>query len=117
MGGGSLAVAAIESAKRELKEETGLTASNWEYLHKLHTSNSVTDEVGLVFLATELQLGSPSFDESEALEIRRLPFEEAVSMVLRNEITEAVSAAGLLFLAMQRSNRRNDDEISSLMRP
>ncbi|NBX51177.1 NUDIX hydrolase, partial [bacterium] len=51
MGGGPLEVDILASAKRELKEETGLTASQWTELQLIHTSNSVTDEVGHIFLA------------------------------------------------------------------
>lgn len=63
-------------ALRELKEETGLTAQKLEVLCKIHTSNSVTDEVGHVYLATELTVGAPEFDDTEDISIRRLPFQK-----------------------------------------
>src|SRR5688572_17803927 len=44
----------LEAAKRELQEETGLTATKWSVLTRLHTSNSVTDEEGIIFLAEDL---------------------------------------------------------------
>jgi 8-oxo-dGTP pyrophosphatase MutT (NUDIX family) len=98
MGGGPLNINPLESAKRELKEETGLTANDWQELMKLHTSNSVTDERGLVYVARDLTEGETEFEETEELLIQKLPFEEAVERVLSGEITDVVSVAGLLKL-------------------
>ena len=89
------------TAIRELREETGLTAGRLSFLMKLHTSNSITDEVGLVYVAEELDEGPPAFDEMESLEIRKLPLSEAVEMVRRGEITDAISVAALLRIAAQ----------------
>jgi len=88
----------IDSARRELKEETGLTASTLTPLMRLHTSNSITDEEGFVFVARELEIGDPDFDEMEDLQIRKLPLNEAIEMVKRGEITDAISVAALLRL-------------------
>ena len=55
MGGGPLDEDPLEAAKRELKEETGLTAREWRQVMTLHTSNSITDEVGYVFVARNLR--------------------------------------------------------------
>lgn len=98
MGGGPLNIDPLESAKRELKEETGLLASDWQELMKLHTSNSVTDERGLVYVARDLTQGETEFEETEELLIQKLPLEEAVERVLSGEITDAISVAGLLKL-------------------
>lgn len=100
MGGGALKVDALESAQRELQEETGLHGGVWQELMKLHTSNSVTDEVAYVFLAQELEMGEQELEASESdLIVRRLPFEEALVMVERGEITDAVSVAAILATA------------------
>ncbi len=85
-----------EGALRELREETGLIAKRLEYLSKIHTSNSVTDEVGHVYVARELTEGATEFDETEDLEVRKLPFREALDMVLDNKITDSLSVAGIL---------------------
>lgn len=98
MGGGPLNISPLESAKRELKEETGLTANDWQELMKLHTSNSVTDELGLVYVARELTQGETEFEETEDLLIQKVSLEEAVERVLAGEITDAISVAALLKL-------------------
>ena len=96
MGGGAMDVDALESAKRELKEETGLSAAKWENIMRIHTSNSVTNEEGFVFLAQDLTQGETEFEESEDLQILKLPFEEAVQMAMDQKITDSLSIAGLL---------------------
>ena len=96
MGGAPLAEPPIDAAKRELREETGLEAETWEELMRLHTSNSITDEVGFVYVATGLTEGETEFEETEDLEIRKLPLADAVQMVLDGDITDAISAAALL---------------------
>jgi len=100
MGGGPLHIDPLVSAKRELREETGLSAENWQTLMHLHTSNSVTDERGIVYVATGLSQGEPDCEETEDLQLMRLPLEDAIGLVLDGEITDAVSAAGLLRLAV-----------------
>ncbi|SNR94031.1 NUDIX domain-containing protein [Belliella buryatensis] len=99
MGGGLIENDILDVAKRELQEETGLTAFKWTQLMKLHTSNSVTDEVGYVFLAEMLEEGESNFDPTEKLVIRKLPLIKAISMVMEGEITDAISIAGLLKVA------------------
>ena len=96
MGGAPLDEEPLAAAKRELREETGLTARDWSELMRLHTSNSVTDEIGFVFVARDLTAGEPQFEETEDLEIRKLPLAEAVAMARRGEITDAISVAALL---------------------
>ncbi len=100
MGGGPLHINPLDSAKRELKEETGLTATHWQELMKLHTSNSVTDERGQVYVARGLTEGETEFEETEELLIQKLPLEEAIERVLNGEITDAISVAGLLKLKL-----------------
>jgi len=101
MGGAPRSEQPIEAARRELKEETGLTASSWTELMRLHPSNSITDEEGIVYVATELQQGEPDFDETEDIEIRKLPLGDAIAMAMRGEITDAISVAALLRLSVE----------------
>ncbi|MBC6696668.1 NUDIX domain-containing protein [Hymenobacter puniceus] len=96
MGGGPVELDILESAQRELREETGLTARRWTNIARLHTSNSVTDEEGFVFLAEDLIPGELEPEETEDLRLWKLPLADAVQMVMDNRITDAVSVAGLL---------------------
>ena len=95
-GGGDPAVPPVESAQRELREETGLVANTWTLLMEMHLSNSVSDERALVFLARGLEQREAMPEETEQLVVRRLPFEEAYGMVERGEITDSMSVAGIL---------------------
>jgi len=99
MGGAPMTEDPLTAARRELREETGLTAERWLELMRLHTSNSVTDESGVVYLARELTEGTPEFGETEDLTIRVLPLAEAMTWVYQGKITDAMSAAGILRLA------------------
>jgi 8-oxo-dGTP pyrophosphatase MutT (NUDIX family) len=88
------------TAMRELREETGLSCKRLTALMHLHTSNSITDEEGFVFVAEDLDEGESAFDEMEVLEIRKLPLSEAIDMVKSGEITDAISVAALLRIAL-----------------
>ncbi|MBC6365294.1 NUDIX hydrolase [Algoriphagus sp. AK58] len=96
MGGGPIGLDLLESAKRELKEETGLTAGKWTEIMKIHTSNSVTDEVGFVYMAEELTEGETEFEETEIIQVKKLPFKEALDWVMEGKITDSISVAGIL---------------------
>ncbi|MBL7843616.1 MAG: NUDIX hydrolase [Cyclobacteriaceae bacterium] len=99
-GGGAMDTEPLEAAKRELKEETGLTANKWTLLMRIHTSNSVTDEEGFVFLAEDLIPGEDDREETEAdLVVKKLSLKEAVAMAMNGEITDSISVAGLLKIA------------------
>ncbi len=96
MGGVPLNEKVLDGAKRELKEETGLMANKWTNILKIHTSNSVTDEYGFVYLAEELTQGEMEWDETEELLIKKLPIKTALEMVMKNKITDSLSIAGIL---------------------
>ncbi|MBI5914452.1 MAG: NUDIX hydrolase [Bacteroidetes bacterium] len=99
-GGGSFDDSPLVSAQRELHEETGISAGTWIEVGEIHTSNSVTDERGLIFVAKDLSFGEPNPEETEQLEVRRVRFEEAVDMVLRGEITDGLAMAAILKVKM-----------------
>lgn len=94
-GGGALARPPLESAQRELAEETGITAQTWTDLGPFHLSNSVTNEVGRVFLAQNLTFGLSHPEGDEVLAVRRLPLREAYEMTMDGRITDGVSIIGL----------------------
>lgn len=99
-GGGDKAAPPLDSAKRELLEETGLSAQNWRPLATLHTSNSLTDETAFCFLATDLTQGAPDPDDTEKLAVIRVPFREALQWVMQDDITDALSVAMVLRAAL-----------------
>ncbi|QDH79429.1 NUDIX hydrolase [Echinicola soli] len=95
-GGSPIGEDILEGAKRELKEETGLTAEKWTPIMRFHTSNSVTDEEGFAYLAQGLSAGETAFEDTEKIEVKKLPLKEAVQKVLDGEITDVISVAVLL---------------------
>ena len=99
MGGSDPDEEPIDTAIRELKEETGLTAATMTQVMRLHTSNSITDEEGYVFVAKNLEEGEPETGETEDLQVKKLPLTEALDMVHRGEITDVISVAALLRVA------------------
>ena len=94
-GGCLLGTAPLDAAKRELKEETGITANRWTKILDLHTSNSVTDESGMAFLAQQLEFGEAEPEDTEDLQVLQLPFEDAFRMMIEGKITDALSMVSL----------------------
>lgn len=91
----------LAAAKRELEEEVGLQAHDWQELMQMHLSNSVTDEFCQVFVARNLFTGQQQLEATEDIEYRKVPLAEAIAMVKRGEITDAISVAALLRLAAE----------------
>ena len=85
----------VESARRELLEETGLVAHEWTPVLKMHLSNSVSDEYSIIYLARNLEQHTAMPEETEQLVVRKLPFEEAWRMVEEGLITDAMSVAAI----------------------
>lgn len=102
MGGGPQNEEPLDCAKRELQEETGLSAQSWQQLLHLHISNSVTDEEGYVFLAEQLEQGEQALEDTEDISVKRLPLSEALAMCLDGRITDALTATSLFRLALMR---------------
>lgn len=100
-GGSPKGESTLMTAKRELEEEVGLLASDWQPWLTLHLSNSVTDEVAEVFLAQGLRSGEVQHEDTEDIEVLKLPLIEAIDMVERGEITDAISVAALLKAAIK----------------
>ncbi len=99
-GGGPLEFDPIESAKRELKEEAGLIANQWTMIQRTHLSNSVSDEEGFLFLAEDLAQGENELEDTEAdMKVWKLPFIDALNMVLEGKITDSLSVMGILRVA------------------
>lgn len=95
-GGGRPGIDPLEEMRRELSEETGLTASEWTPLGSLHTSNSVCDEKAMLWIARGLSDGEAHPDPDEKIAVQRIPFAQAVSWALAGHITDSLSVAALL---------------------
>jgi ADP-ribose pyrophosphatase len=93
----------LEGARRELIEETGVEAADWRELATVHLSNSVSDELAILFFATGLTHGIAAPDGTEALEVRWLPFEEVLAMALDGRITDAMTVVAVERLALLRA--------------
>ncbi|MGE6220021.1 NUDIX domain-containing protein [Nubsella zeaxanthinifaciens] len=91
------------SAKRELLEETGLIPSKLIEIQRMHLSNSVSDELAIIYLAKELTQGQAAPEETEDLQLLKLPFEKAYQMVLNGEITDSMSVAAILKVHIMQS--------------
>lgn len=101
-GGGPLHLHPLDSAKRELLEETGLVASEWTEILRMHLSNSVSDEQAIVYLAKGFTQQEAQPEETEQLQIKKIDFEEAYKMVIRGEITDAITVASILRMKLIR---------------
>jgi 8-oxo-dGTP pyrophosphatase MutT (NUDIX family) len=95
-GGGGLEVEPIEEAKRELREETGVIAHRWSELLRLHTSNSICDEHGVIYLAWDLEHTESEPEDTEALTVVRMPFGRVLDYVLDGTITDAMTVTAVL---------------------
>lgn len=104
-GGVPEAEDALEGARRELREETGVVAASWRELGRFHLSNSVTDEAAVLYLATELTGGEAAPEATEDLAIRWVPFDEALAMTLDGRITDAIAIMGIQRVALERAGR------------
>ncbi len=95
-GGGNLNIDPIDSAKRELKEETGIIASKWTKIQEMYLSNSASDEFCILFLAQDLKFEKSEPEDTELLEVRKVPFEAVYQMVLNGEITDSLTVTAAL---------------------
>lgn len=89
----------LQTARRELREETGYSARDWFYLGKAYPCIGYSDEVIHYYLATGLSAGEQQLDAGEFLELQRLPLAEVMAMTLDGRICDSKSLVGLLWLA------------------
>ncbi|ASU36067.1 NUDIX domain-containing protein [Mucilaginibacter xinganensis] len=95
-GGGPKGSDPLDSAKRELLEETGLKAGKWTELQRLHLSNSVSDEFGIIYLAQNLEQFDADPEDTEQLVVKKVPFSEVYQMVCNGTITDSLTVAAVL---------------------
>lgn len=97
-GGAPLDEDPLQGAKRELAEETGLVAADWREVLRAQLSNSITDEIGVGYVALGLSEAPHAHekDETEDLAIVRAPFREALEAALAGHLQDMLTVAMLL---------------------
>lgn len=85
----------LEAGKRELHEETGLTAKQWVFLGESALSNSVTNEKGVLYLALDLISGEAHPEPDEEITLKKIPFTEAYQMAMDGKLTDSLTVIGL----------------------
>lgn len=101
--GGSRSETPLEGIRRELREETGVEASEWREIARVHLSNSVSDEAGILYAAAAVTTGAPDPEPTEQIEVRWVPFDEALAMTFDGRITDALSIIGIQRVALERA--------------
>ena len=86
----------LEGGKRELKEETGAVAENYTFLGELYPTPGYCGEIIYMYLATGLSYGETDPDEDEFLNLKKIPLETAVEMIMNGEIKDAKTQAAIL---------------------
>lgn len=87
----------LECAKRELQEEIGYSASNWQKIAVVHPSCGFTDEEITIFFASELYKSKLPLDEDEYLSVELIPYEELINLIKSQKITDAKSIIAILY--------------------
>lgn len=94
----------LAAAQRELAEETGLHAENWQKIGRINCADSLTNHVVHLYLATGLIEGEKELEPGEAdLKVVRLPFDKCVALAMGNEVPDAGSAHALVMHAARRA--------------
>lgn len=91
---------AFEAGKRELKEETGATGQNYQFLGNLYPTPGYCNEIIRLYCCRVKEYGEAQPDDDEFLEVERIPIGKAVEMVMANEINDAKTQVMILKVAM-----------------
>lgn len=101
-GGAELNEDPLTAIKRELKEEAGIIADNWKQLgSEIHLSNSFTNERAFLYMATGLHSVQNDPDDTEILQVKKVPFQDALKMIDSGEILDAMTMLGLYRAAIK----------------
>ncbi len=99
-GGCPVGTDTLETAMRELREETGLVAGEWTQIMEFHLSNSVSDEWGVAYIARKLRQEATDPEDTEDLRLKRVTLREAIEMTLDGRIKDALSILALQRVAL-----------------
>jgi ADP-ribose pyrophosphatase len=94
---------ALACAKRELLEETGYTASDWQFVCTIHNAIAYADEHLDIFLARGLTAGERKLDEEEFLEVFHASIDELLGWVKEGKVTDVKTVIGAFWLEKIRS--------------
>ena len=86
----------LDCGKRELEEETGMTAEEYLSLGKMYPSPGYCDEIIHMYLAKGLHPSKQHLDEDEFLEVYKIPFETVLSEILSGQLTDAKTQIAVL---------------------
>lgn len=93
----------LDTARKELREETGIHAEGFTPLCEFHLSNSVTDETGILYLATGLTAGENALESTEDISLQKISLDDAYAAVEAGEITQAISIMAIYKLKLMRA--------------
>ncbi|HEX7041626.1 MAG TPA: NUDIX hydrolase [Patescibacteria group bacterium] len=96
----------LQAAQRELKEETGIIAGQWEEFSRLELAKSSLNATVYLFLAKDLEMKKANPEETEDINVIKMPLIEAVNKVLTGEIRKAPVVAGILLLDKLKQQKR-----------
>lgn len=92
----------LECGRRELKEETGITAKSYTFLGQLYPTPGYCGEIIWLYAATDLSLGESNPDSDEFLQVEKLSLKNAVEKIMSGEIKDAKTQAAVLKLKLLR---------------
>ena len=96
----------LDAAKRELREETGLSANNIIYLGEMYTTPALIDEIIHLYLATDLVSGEQDLYEDEFINVIEMPLSEAEEMVMKGLIKDSKTQTLILKASRYLNNRK-----------
>lgn len=94
----------LECAKRELQEETGYTAVNWEFVCTIHNAIAYSDEHLDIFMARGLVAGDSQLDDGEFLETFKATLPDLLAWVREGKITDVKTVIGTFWLDKMLNN-------------
>lgn len=104
---------ALHAAKRELLEETGYSARSWKRVLHFWASPGFVAEAMSIYLARKLKAGAAQPEDDEVIELKLVPLEKAVSMIVKGTIQDAKTIAGVLWLDQQTRKKGDKNSVYS----